>query len=112
MCGVNVDIINGIAGRIDYIVENIGGVPCDICKGFFTDYKGECKGHSWELSYRRPFSSGLSAKGSWYFGLFRHKKEIWYVNSDGTIVDILFAAYEGLVAKKWETEEWKKKMEN
>lgn len=103
MCDVNADIINRMAGRIDYIVKHIGGVPCDICKGFFNDYNGECKGYSWQLTYSRPFSSGPFGKGSWYFGLFRHKKEIWYVHSDGTIADIILAAYEGLVAKKWET---------
>ncbi len=105
------DIINRMAGRIDYIVEHIGGRPCDICKGFFTDYQGECKGYSWELSFHRPFSNESSDRGQWYFGLFCHKKEIWYVHSEGTIVDILFSAYEGLVAKKWETKEWKEKME-
>lgn len=112
MCDSNTDIINSMAGRIDYLVEHIGGVPCDICKGFFTDYKGECKGYSWQLTYSRTFSSGPLAKGSWYFGLFRHKEEIWYIHSDGTITDIILAAYEGLVAKKWETEEWEKKMES
>jgi hypothetical protein len=110
MCDSNTDVINTISGRIDYIVEHIGGVPCDICKRFFTDYKGECKGYSWRLSYSRPFPSGF--KGRWYFGLFRHNEEIWYINSEGTITDIILAAYEGLVAKKWETDEWKKKMEH
>lgn len=99
MCDDKMDILNRMVGRIDFIVKNIGEEPCDVCEGFFSDYRGKCMGFSWHMSYHQ--SSISSVSGSWYFGLFCHTKEIWYINSDGTVVDIILKAYEQLASGKW-----------
>lgn len=100
MCDDKIDILNRMAGRIDFIVKNIGEEPCDVCKGVFIgDYREKCLGFSWSMSYHQ--SPTLGMPGSWYFGLFCHTKEIWYIHSDGTIVDIILKAYEVLVSGKW-----------
>lgn len=99
MCDNKIDILNRMAGRIDFIVKNIGEEPCDVCEGFFNEYRGKCLGYSWTMSYHQ--SSSIGEPGTWYFGLFCHMKEIWYIHSDGTIVDIILKAYEVLASGKW-----------
>lgn len=95
------DILNTIAARIDYIVGNIGTEPCDICKRVFPKeyHKDICIGYSWHISYSR--SSIAGEPGTWYFGLFCHREEIWYMHSDGNVADILLKAYEFLASGKW-----------
>lgn len=95
------DILNIISARIDHIVRSIGTEPCDRCsKAFIKEYyKGRCMGYSWHISYSG--SSIAGEPGTWYFGLFHHLKEIWYVHSDGTVADILLKAYEALASGKW-----------
>lgn len=100
MCN-NTDILNTIAARIDDIVRNIGTEPCERCSRVFVHeyYKGKCVGYSWQISYSGSSIRGES--GSWYFGLFHHLREIWYIHSDGTVADILLKAYEALASGKW-----------
>lgn len=100
MCGDKMDILNRMAGRIDFIVKNIGEEQCDVCEDFFVgDYRGKCLGYSWNISYNQ--SSIPGEPGTWYFGMFKHKEEVWYIHSDGTIVDIILKAYEHLASGKW-----------
>lgn len=95
------DILNTISARIDNIVRNIGTEPCDRCSKIFIKeyYNGRCIGYSWHLSYSHSYIPG--EPGTWYFGLFHHLEEIWYVHSDGTVADILLKAYEALASGKW-----------
>lgn len=99
----NIDILNIIAGRIANYVKNIGDddEPCELCKGF-GDYKGKCIGYSWDLTYFPPVVVG--EQGTWNFSLYRHRKEIWYIAKEGTVVDIIIAAYEKLVSGEWKEE--------
>lgn len=102
------DILNRMAGRITNYVKNIETGPCEVCeKSGFTEYRGNCVGLHWDLSYFPPTISG--EPGSWNFSLYRHRKEIWYVARDGTIVEIIIAAYENLVSGEWKKKEkpWK-----
>lgn len=39
--------------------------------------------------------------GTWNFSLHHHRKEIWYVAKEGTIVDIIIIAYEKLISGEW-----------
>jgi hypothetical protein len=92
------DILNNIAGRITNYIHGIGTESCKLCEGF-TDYKGKCIGYSWDITYHPPTISG--EQGIWNFSLYHHRKEIWYVSKEGTIVDIILSAYEKLVSGQW-----------
>lgn len=109
MCDEKMDILNRMAGRVANYVKNIGTEPCNLCEGFH-DYRGKCIGYSWDLTYHPPTISG--EQGTWNFSLYHHTKEIWYIAKDGTIVDIIIAAYEKLVSGEWKKnakETWKEK---
>lgn len=98
MCDEKMDILNRIAGRITNYIKNIGVEPCDLCK-YSNDYRGKCIAYSWDVTYFPPSLSG--ELGIWNFSLYHHKKEIWYIAKDGTIVDIIIAAYENLISGEW-----------
>ncbi len=95
MCGEKMDVLNKIAGKIDNYVRAIGMNPCKLCEGL-TDYRGNCMGYSWDITY---FPS--KDKGCWNFSLYCHRQEIWYITTEGTIVDIMLAAYEKLISGEW-----------
>ena len=104
------DILNKIAGRITNYVHGIGTEPCDLCEGF-TNYKGKCIGYSWDITYHPPTTA--EEQGIWNFSLYHHRKEIWYVSKEGTIVDVILTTYEKLVSGEWKedrTEQsWRRK---
>lgn len=94
------DILNTLAGRIANYVHGIETGPCELCeKSGFTEYEGNCIGHSWSLTYFPPAVAG--EPGIWNFSLHRHTKEIWYTTKDGTITDIILKVYEKLVSGEW-----------
>lgn len=104
------DILNIMAGRIANYIKGIETGPCELCeKSGFTEYNGNCIGHSWNLTYFPPVVAG--EPGTWNFSLYRHRKEIWYMTKDGTIVDIILIAYEKLISGEWKkyAKIWKEK---
>ncbi len=94
------DILNIIAGRIANYIKGIKTGPCELCeKSGLTEYKGNCIGYSWDLTYFPP--AVAREPGTWNFSLSRHRKEIWYATKDGTVTDIILNVYEKLVSGEW-----------
>lgn len=104
------DILNSIAGRITNYIHGVGTESCKLCEGF-TDYKGKCIGYSWDITYHPPTVSG--EQGIWNFSLYHHRKEIYYISKEGTVVDIILSAYEKLISEQWKKDitenSWRRK---
>lgn len=86
--------VNKIAERIDRLVKNLPAGECGICKDAYTDYDGNCRGYTWDLSY-------FSESADWDFSLRRHGEEIWHKTVEGCIVDCLLSALEALNKGDW-----------
>ncbi len=93
-----VDVLNTIAGRITNIVKDMGTEPCKLCEGL-ASYRGKCDDFSWNMTYYP--STDVYVQGTWHLSVYCHTEEIWFISKQGTVVDIILAAYEKLASGEW-----------